>query len=420
MINLNYRAMRLGGRLSIIRSLYIVGTASAALAFKGIMASLFLSVPEFASYSIALLWSQMTVLLASAGGHTSLQINTAGYLKNTTYIIENYSKVISVILINFCLITTLLSLCGLFGSNRFLHISLGVLVGTLNLLFLVLTTKTKTRLDFSRYGLFMLIKAAGVLSVIGLAGTFLPRFETLLISEAIFIFFLLIYIYWDEFIKRSTKLHAVLAVQSEYRKHRNLFFLAIVSALFLNVDRIIGFEKLQTVEIATFGIIGIGVGISSMAQSVLNSIIFPKLTHKKIEQGQYKVVRSSLKVTFIAATVFTLGLGIVLPVLSIWFGAYLEAYGLNGNILCLAMLIMVLRGSDFLSNAYLVLNKEKFLIRVRLLLTLVSAFCIITITNRLEEILIITALASVSYSLVLALYLLIINEDSFSSPGASD
>ena len=270
-----------------------------ALGLKGLVAAFFLNVPEYANYSIALLWSQMSLLLGSAGGLTSLQVKTATYLKNTSDIIENYSKIISLIAVNFCLIAISILLFSTLESERLFPMALGVLLGTLNLLFAVLTTKTKTRLDFSRYALFLTMKAIGVLGAIGLAGSIYPKFEILIIAEAMSLLLLLGYIYWDEFFTRGTRLHVKIRVQSEYRKHLKLFLYVLGAALFLNIDRMIGFEKLQPIEIATFGIIAIGVGAGSMLHATINSFLFPKLTVDLVESGERVVIVKSIKYSLV-------------------------------------------------------------------------------------------------------------------------
>jgi O-antigen/teichoic acid export membrane protein len=290
---------------------------------------------------------------------------------------------------------------------------LGLIVGSLQLLFLLITTKTKSRLDFLLFGKIMAAKSFLVIGLMLAVSLVSQKFYSLLLAELIAMTAILAVAYLKEFSARNIKLKLKFPKINDYQIHLKYLILSLSTALFFNIDRLIGFEKLTPLEIGTFGVVYLGVGLAVMAQSVLNSIIFPKLTHEKIEQSQYQVVRTSLKFTLIALAVFTFGLCLVLPVLRGLFGTYFMYYGLNDNILYLAMFLMVLRGSEFLSNALLILNKEKVLIGIRLMLTTISAICIFTFTRRLEEILIITVLVSVIYSVMLALYLLRFNERSF-------
>ena len=390
----------------------IIAFATLAMAVKGVMASVILDITQFSSYSVALLWSQIAVLVFSAGSLTSLQVSTAKYLQENTGISFHYSQAVTLVLANFVLFCLIICTVYNFNQQKITPMLLGLIVGSLQLLFLLITTKTKSRLDFTLFAKIMAAKSFLVISFILAIATLSQKFYSLLVAEIVAMTVILAVIYLREFSARDIKLKLRVPKASDYQIHLKYLVLSLSTALFLNIDRMIGFEKLTPVEISTFGVVYLGVGLSAMAQSVLNSIIFPKLTHEKIEQSQYQVARKSLKHTCIALVVFTCGLCLAMPVARGLFKTYFDYYGLDGNILYLAMFIMVLRSSEFLSNAFLILDKEKVLIGVRLILTAISAICIFTLTKRLEDILIITALANAIYSVGLALYLLRFNEYS--------
>jgi O-antigen/teichoic acid export membrane protein len=395
-----------------MKSIAIIAAATLAMATKGFVASAILDITQFASYSVALLWSQISVLVFSAGSVTSLQVSTAKYLQKNTGISFHYSQAVTLVLVNFLLTSLVVCIVYNFNHQKITPMLLGLIAGSLQLLFLLITTKTKSRLDFLLFAKIMAAKSLLVIGFMLAVASFSQKFYSLLLAEIIAMTAILTIAYFKEFSARNIKLKLIVLKINDYQIHLKYLILSLSTALFLNIDRLIGFEKLTPIEIATFGVVYLGVGLAATAQSVLNSIIFPKLTHEKIEQSQHQVVKTSLRYTSIALAVFTLGLCMALPVLKGLFGTYMDFYGLDGNILYLAMLIMVLRGSDFLSNAFLILDKERILIGIRLMLTAISATCIFTLTTRLEEILIITVLASFIYSLGLAAYLLVFNEHS--------
>ena len=179
-----------------MKPIVFLGLATIFLVAKGFLASSLLNVGEFASYSIGLLWSQIGVILLSFGSITKVQLETTANLENNNRVAvsEDFSKSFSLTISNFFLLS-LVVLTVYYFDKEFLAPSLiGLFVGFLQSLFLLFTTLTKSKQDFSFYGTVSLFKALLVISSVSFFGFFAPNYISLFLAEILALSIILIFV----------------------------------------------------------------------------------------------------------------------------------------------------------------------------------------------------------------------------------
>lgn len=353
-----------------MRPLFLLGFATLIIVTKGFLASFFLNVNEFASYSIGLVWAQVGVILLSFGSITNVQLETTINIEknNSVSISEDFSKSLSLIISNFFFMS-LIVLILYFSNKEFLVPGLiGVFLGALQSFFLLFTTLTKSKQDFNYYGIISLLKSFLVISSISLFGFLMPNYESLFFAEILALLIVLFFVFKKEFYRSDFSLSIKKLNLSWYREYLSLFIVSLSAVAFSSFDRLIAISKLGIEEIATLGFIALFYSAALMFQSTLNSIVFPYMTKINISQGKAGLIKFSAKLTLAILVVFFF---IIISVYN--FGGDLitnsfNKYSVSFNIVILSALTASLKASDFLSNIFLIIKKENFITMIRIII----------------------------------------------------
>ena len=359
-----------------MKPIVFLGLATIFLVAKGFLASSLLNVGEFGSYSIGLLWSQIGVILLSFGSITKVQLETTANLENNNRVAvsEDFSKSFSLTISNFFLLS-LVVLTVYYFDKEFLAPSLiGLFVGFLQSLFLLFTTLTKSKQDFSFYGTVSLFKALLVISSVSFFGFFAPNYISLFLAEILALSIILIFVLKREFFSTGISLELKKLNTSWYKEFLSLFLVSLSAVAFSSFDRLIGVSKLGTEGIATLGFVALFFSAALMFQSTINSVVFPYMTKINLSHGKLILIKLSVSLSLGVFFLLLLVIVLVNMVFGEFFLTSFEKYSVSFDMAILLAFTAAFKASDFLSNVFLILKKENFITLTRT--TLVGLVCL--------------------------------------------
>jgi O-antigen/teichoic acid export membrane protein len=359
-----------------MKPIVFLGLAAIFLVAKGFLASSLLNVDEFASYSIGLLWSQIGVILLSFGSITKVQLETTANLENNNKVAvsEDFSKSFSLIILNFFLLS-LVVLTVYYFDKEFLAPSLiGLFVGVLQSLFLLFTTLTKSKQDFSFYGTVSLFKALLAISFVSFFGFFAPNYISLFVAEILALSFILILVLKREFFSTGISLALKKLNTSWYKEFLSLFLVSLSAVAFSSFDRLIGISKLGIDGIATLGFVALFYSAALMFQSTINSIVFPYMTKINLSLGKLSLIKFSVSLSLGIFSLLMLLILVVNYIFGEFFVTSFEKYSISFEMTLLLAFATAFKASDFLSNIFLILKKENLITLLRT--TLVAFACL--------------------------------------------
>jgi hypothetical protein len=338
---------------------------------KVLALSKILPLVEFSLYGQSLLWSFLVTTAGPLGSNVAIQARAVGYLKQGNLKRLSYlcGHSLSATIMCCCFLILSIWVACLFdylSFDRSVSAVLGVFLGFTQAVFLLKTTVIRSNFDFNRYARLCALR--GLL-------TFICYISVLgSISFFAFYIFLDIAVTWAIIgpaklpfpLRWSKKVLWHFNLVSHVKKNSSLIFFVLTSFLLISFERITGYLFLNDYEYAVLAFAGIFFSVSATIQSIVNSYIFPMMAKNYGENGRNKlIIQGALYTTFTA-----LSLGFVALLLVFIFAdlviTFFNKIPLNMALLWYIALLSILRISDFLTNVFLLLNKERTLVCIRL------------------------------------------------------
>jgi|GEM_PF-6076756 len=338
---------------------------------KVLALSKILPLVEFSLYGQSLLWSFLVITAGPLGSNVAIQARAVAYLKQGNLKRLSYlcGQSLSATIMSCCFLILLIWGAYLFNYlsfGRFISAVLGVFLGFTQAVFLVKTTVIRSNFDFNRYarlcalrGLLIFICYISVLRSIS--------------SYAFFIFFD-IAVTWAIIgpaklpipLRWSKKVLWHFNLVSHVKKNSSLIFFVLSSFLLISFERITGYLLLSDYEYAVIAFAGIFFSVSVTIQSIVNSYIFPMMAKNFGENGRNELIIQGALYTAVSG----LSLGLV-ALLVVFTSAdlviiFFENIPISMALLWYIAILSILRISDFLTNVFLLLNKERTLVCIRL------------------------------------------------------
>ena len=317
---------------------------------------------------------------------------------------SHYSETVTLIIVNWILVSAVITLVYKFDNPNLLPSLYGLAIGSLQLLFLVLTTMTKSRLHFGRYSIISMCRALLVVIFVFIAGSLRPTYYSLIIGEAVGLIIILIFTYRWEFM-RSCYVLALKPINfGIYRANLTLFVVGLSAVLFAYIERLMGFGRLATGDAAMLGIAAIFFSAALMAQALVNSMFFPYLAKVKLVSGESEVVVLSVYATLVCMTIFFCFYYISLYLFNDLLVEFFGKYNVDHAFFMGLGLICGFKFSDFLSGVYLILGNPRLLILLRLLLVSLISPYFLFYASGIHDFIWATALLNGIYMLVLLMH----------------
>lgn len=381
-----------------MKYLIFLGLSSIILVTKGFLASYFLGIEQFAFYGIALVWSQIAVLLLPFGSGIKLQLETAeNYMqKNVKRIVEDFSQSITLVFVNF-VILTFFCYVFYFQEKNLVPSFFGVFLGAIQVLFLVLATLSRCKQDLLFFCKVSLAKAILVVTFIGVLGLTFPNFIGLILAEVAAIFIVLAYIYLRDFKRKSLNLRFLTIRLSWYKDNFSLLAFSLSAILISSFDRLIGSEKLDMVDFASLAFLALFFNAAQMFQAMINSIFLPYLTKIVLIKGVKHLIILSCSLSCIMLLVTIILLYGANELGYFYFKALLNKFNIDIYLLSISSIIFALKASDYVSNVFLILKKELKLIYIRIVIVAMASIYLIVYGSTIKDIINVLLLANLVY-----------------------
>jgi len=376
------------------------------MALKVVLLSKVLPLLEFSLYGQALLWSFLVSAVGPLGSNIAIQTRAVGYLKQGNVTRLGYLCVQSLCstIIFSCFLTILIGgsyFLNYLSFDRMISAVLGVFLGLIQTFFLVKTTVIRSSFDFNRYA--RLCASRGFLIFI----CYLITLTLDLVGR--YAFFILIDIAVTWFLIGSAKLPIQInlsgkilwrfSIIKHLKKSLSLTFFVLSSFVLINFERIFGYFILSETEYVVIVFAGIFFSVSANIQSIANSYIFPMMAMNYIKNGQGALITqgtlytlaSLISLSLIGTLTFIISVDLLID--------FFENIPLTRILILFIAILSALRVSDFLSNVFLLLNKERTLIYIRLSACLIGLVYVLFNIGSIDLIFVALVITSIMYIL---------------------
>lgn len=326
---------------------------------------------EFSFYGQSLIWSFLIVTIGPLGSNVEIQTRAVSYLKHEKISRLAYlcSKSLSATVIISCLFLFLIGVSYLLqylSFERMMSATLGIALGVVQSFFLLKTTIIRCNFDFRKYAhLFAMRSFLIFICYLG-AISFVQEYKFFVLIDIIITLLLIgpvkLPIPFGLKIKPVFKFSIFLHIY----KNISLILFVVSSFILVSFERIVGYFLLDDSEYVVIAFAMVFFTASANIQSIANSYIFPVMAKCFDENGEVELVRQGLLYTLTSTFFLVLMVSIIATASASYLILFFENIPLTKSLIWLIFILSVLRIGDFFTNIFLLLNKEKTLICLRL------------------------------------------------------
>lgn len=365
---------------------------------------------DFSLYGQALLWSFLIVTIGPLGSNVAIQTRAVSYLKqgNVARLAYLCGQSLSATLIISCLALFLVGgfhLLDYLAFERLVSAALGIVLGVTQSLFLLKTTVIRCNFDFQKYARLCALRALLIfIFYLGIIGV-VSEFKIFIIIDIGVTLLLIVPAKLPIPFGINFKPIWRFSIISHIYKNTSLILFVFSSFMLVSFERIVGYFSLDDSQYVVIAFAAVFFSVSTNIQSIANSYIFPMMAKCFDEKGEIALIQQGALYTVASAVILGLFGAMFaiacVPVAMVFF----ENMPLTENLILFIALLSVLRVTDFFTNVFLLLNKEKTLIYVRLI-ACIAAFAYISVYREPVD-LIFAALVGTSTIYVLGITVLL-------------